>query len=69
MHASLPVRANQKDLYYLLQLTDQLEEVVRGLFGALLLLLAVARMLAAWKLTVRLFRLTFGFQAPGGCRH
>lgn len=28
------VRANQKDLYYLTQLTDQLEEVARSVFGA-----------------------------------
>jgi len=27
------IRANQKDLYYLSQLTDQLEEVVRNVFG------------------------------------
>ena len=33
MSSDLPVRANQKDLYYLSQLTDQLEEVVRNVFG------------------------------------
>lgn len=65
-----PVRANQKDLYYLLQLTDQLEEVVRGLFGALPAGYALSIMrCAGWALTSGCSGYHMRPQARGGCRH
>jgi hypothetical protein len=37
------VRANQKDLYYLAQLTERIEDVSRSLLGTLILIPSVRR--------------------------